>query len=105
MREAARESHLKEVQAKAKPKRKRGKTAPTQPSEPATNPPSPQRDVKKAKAVDVEPEPAGSSGPSKAKGDHDGMADDSTGDAEPKKAKSKKPSEETLKAAWAEKES
>ena len=104
MREAARETHLKEVQAKAKPKRKRGKTAPSQPSEPATNPPSPQRDVKKVKADGAGPEPAGPPGPSNAKGDGDGMVDESAGDAESKKPKSKKPSAETLKAAWEEKE-
>eukprot|EP00435_Cladocopium_sp_Y103_P059939 s1381_g21.t1 len=114
VREAAREEHLKDKQAKAKCKRKRGKQTPK--DDTPANPPSPQRDVKKVKGPDDKAEaevskPVG--GPAGASAGVAGVpvpgGDSAEGQDKPDenqkpKSKTKKADTEKVQAAWVEKE-
>ena len=103
MKASAREQHAKDVEAKAKPKRKRGKTAAVaeQPAaEPAAAaPPSPERVAKKVKGVGEEEtgDDPGEKG--------DGPSEKSDDKLDTKKTpKTKRPEPAAVKAAWGIKE-
>ena len=106
----AREKHLQDVQAKQKPKRKRGKQPDPNHQQAAPVPSSPDRVAKKVKPDDgddqnQEPAPAeGSSGSGDRPEESNGTED--KGDEKPKaKAKaSKRKDLEQVKEAWKEKE-
>ena len=105
---SAREEHLKEVQAKSKPKRKRGpKQAVSAASKAPSNPPSPQRDAKKAKGNGTDGT-AGSAGA--GGGDPVPPVEQETESGNPvqpveeTKSKSKRKTLEEVKEAWAVKE-
>lgn len=100
MREAAREEHLRDLQAKAKCKRKRGKQPPK--GDTPANPPSPQRDAKKVKGPDEKAEVSEPGPP--AEGVEAVPGESRVEGKDNPKAKSKRPDAETVKAAWVEKE-